>query len=401
MKIAFLSPSWPYGQNGIVSYTRSISRALHELGAEILILTFQASGSLGYEKVVQLEMPQPSLLRKLGDSLGRRLGAGKPAPGSGPIGEAIAAAIRRLRRRGEVDLLELEESFGWGGYVSEATSVPVVVRLHGPYFLTGVYDEAPGVELDERRLRDEGEAFSRVMAITAPSRQVLEAMRSHYGIARDARVIPNPIAIDDSEKTWSLESCDRDAILFVGRTDNRKGGDLVIRAFAELASHRPALKLHFVGPDRGFVDSNAGETVADYLARKVAPDVRSRIIVHGPLDPADIGKLRLAAHVTVMASRYENFPMAALEALAVGSPLVTTGAGGIPELVVDSQTGLICDGDVEGDMARAIARLLDDDALAVRLGRAGRQSCIDRFHPMIVAREMLAVYSSLLAKHAA
>lgn len=399
MKIAFLSPSWPYGQNGIVSYTRSISRALHDLGAEISILTFHASGSLGYETVVPLEMAKPSFLSRLAGSFRRR--AGHELPGDSPVGRAIADAVRDLAKRGRIDLLETEESFGWGGYVTETTSVPVVVRLHGPYFLTGVYDEAPGVTLDARRLRDEGRAFARVMAITAPSRQVLEAMRAHYGLAREARVIPNPIAIDDSQAAWSLEHCDRDAILFVGRTDNRKGGDLVIRAFAELARSRPRLKLHFVGPDKGFIDSNPGEAIGDYLARTVEPGIRERIIVHGALDPADIAKLRMAARVTVMASRYENFPMAALEALAVGCPLVTTGAGGIPELVTDEETGLICDGDVAGDMAGKLARLLDDDTLSVRLGRAGRQACIDRFHPMIVAREMLTVYASLLAKHAA
>jgi glycosyltransferase involved in cell wall biosynthesis len=398
MRVAFHTPSWPHGQNGIISYTRTVSRALHDLGVDVLILTFDANGSLGFETIVPLAEPRPSLVARLAAGVARRLMLAHQLPTIDPKALAIAAALQDLRSRDKVDLFEMEETFGWCGLVADRTVVPVVARLHGPYFLNGVYEVAPGAALDPHRLRSEGESITKAGAVTSPSRQVLDATRAYYNLKREACVVPNPIAIGEADGLWSLDACDRDAVLFVGRTDSRKGGDLVIRAFVELASSRPQLRLHFVGPHSGFIDSTPGESISDYLARSVPPEVRKKIIVHGPLRSGDIAKLRLAARVTIVASRYENFPMAALEVLAVGGPIVATAVGGIPEIVVDCETGLLCDPEVEGDLASKVARLLDDDALSVRIGRAGRQSCIDRFHPTIVARKMLEVYSALLGR---
>ena len=75
----------------------------------------------------------------------------------------------------------------------------------------------------------------------------------------------------------------------------------------------------------------------------------------------------------------EGAPVVVMEAQLSGLPVVASRHAGIPELVIDGQTGLLVD---EGDgqaMATAIARLGQDAALAARLGQAGRQRCLQRF----------------------
>src|SRR4029077_13753388 len=133
-----------------------------------------------------------------------------------------------------------------------------VVRLHGPWFLTGRLGD-PANELPEYRRRAHFECLGIQHAhfVTATSTEILQMVRKHYGLelAR-SRIIPNPIDAAPEAKTWFAENRSRDDFLFVGRFDVVKGGDLALRAFAELAAADPNVKLTFAGPDRGIRDAS-------------------------------------------------------------------------------------------------------------------------------------------------
>ena len=75
----------------------------------------------------------------------------------------------------------MEESFGWARWVRPVTSIPVCVRLHGPWLLNGRAAAAPEDDAFHERVRDEGLAIRAANAITAPSRDVLEQVREFYG----------------------------------------------------------------------------------------------------------------------------------------------------------------------------------------------------------------------------
>jgi len=87
--------------------------------------------------------------------------------------------------------------------------------------------------------------------VSAPSAEVLQAVKDYYGFDLSAsRVIPNPLAAAAESETWGVKNRSNPSLLFVGRFDRRKGGDLILRVFAELAASDPRLCLTFVGPDR-------------------------------------------------------------------------------------------------------------------------------------------------------
>jgi glycosyltransferase involved in cell wall biosynthesis len=93
----------------------------------------------------------------------------------------------------------------------------------------------------------------------------------------------------------------------------------------------------------------------------------------------DVGALFAAADVACLSSAAEGVPMALLEAMAAGKPVVATRVGGVPEAVVDGRTGLlVAEGDAEA-FAEALLELSDDPALARRLGEAARQRQRDEF----------------------
>jgi glycosyltransferase involved in cell wall biosynthesis len=244
----------------------------------------------------------------------------------------------------------------------------------------------------------------RADAVTAPSRDVLEQTRTHYGLPLDhAHVVPPPIELSTSGATWKLADCDRNRIVFVGRFDLHKGGDLMIDAFNLLASTRPELTLDFIGPDRGVLDQTGSTIPLDgYLAAHVPnADVRRRIVIHGPLAPDAIETLRLRGLVTVVPSRYETFGYTAVEALGLGCPAIVADAGGLAEIVRDQETGLSFGGGDMRSLATQIAQLLDAPQWAARLGEAARTDIERRFNPRSIAERTLETYASVLERRRA
>jgi len=97
----------------------------------------------------------------------------------------------------------------------------------------------------------------------------------------------------------------------------------------------------------------------------------------------------------LLASRTEGMPAVAIEAGISGTPLVGYGLRGIPEVVVDGETGsLVRPGD-QPLLASALGRLLDDESARVRMGRSAREWCGERFDIRSVAPKYLRVYEEV------
>jgi Glycosyl transferases group 1 len=105
------------------------------------------------------------------------------------------------------------------------------------------------------------------------------------------------------------------------------------------------------------------------------------------------GRPPARAAVVVCPSRREGFGVACLEAMAHARPVVATGVGGLRDLVVDEETGLVVSPGDSTALRAALQRLLDDPALRRRLGAAGRERARSRFSWSAATDATLAVYS--------
>src|SRR5919199_2233754 len=158
----------------------------------------------------------------------------------------------------------------------------------------------------------------------------------------------------------------RAAVLCVGNWVARKGLHSLLDAFARLPAE--AATLHLVGDDRA-----DARYAARLRARLRQPDLAGRVIVHGPLPRENMAALYDAADIFVLPSVKEPYGTVYGEAMAAGLPVVGWRAGNLPYLMEDGREGLLCDpGDVEG-LARALARLVDDEPLRRQLGEAARR----------------------------
>lgn len=398
-----IAPGWPRERhfNGIISYTDEIVEGMRRLGASPRISAFEVAQ--GFADPCVSEVPSPladqGRAARLASKMFMRI-----APNAAKLrlrADALLAALRRLELEAGANICEIEEAHGTVKYFARRSPVPVVVRLHGPWFLNGA---ALGVRQDRaffRRVRLEGDGIALARAVSAPSRSVLEAVREHYDLPLEsAEVIPNPVAPTDASNRWNAKACDSDRILFVGRFDRHKGGDVMLDAMRHVRRARPTCRLVFAGVDAG-VETESGRRLqlSEYLRRRgYGAPAEAGVQWVGIQRPESLIALRREAAVTVICSRYENFPMAVLEAMALGCPIVATDTGGIPEMIQPDRNGLLCrPGDAE-DLARKILVLLDNPACAAELGARSAADAELRYHPDKIARETLDFYGRVLER---
>ena len=213
----------------------------------------------------------------------------------------------------------------------------------------------------ERRL---AARFDRVFAVSPELRDALRqtgVAETKLVLARNAfdltgAVWPDEAAIRAARGRWGLP--DGPAVGAVGRLRREKGLDVLIRALAG----QPGVPLVLVGdgPERAELERLAAE-----LELQPAP------VFAGETD-RPLATLA-ALSVVALPSRSEGLPQSLLEAMALGRPVVASRVAGLPDVLDQGRCGLLVPPDDPEALRGAIRRLLDDPALAARLGRAARQ----------------------------
>ena len=152
-------------------------------------------------------------------------------------------------------------------------------------------------------------------------------------------------------------------VLGLGRLVRDKGFDLAVEAFAQVRVRCPGARLALAGdgPERAALERQAAETGLD-----------GAVEFRGWVAPEAVPSIIAESAVVVVPSRWrEAFCLVALEASLLARPVVVTAVGGLPEVVADGETGLVVAKEDAASLAAALARLLDDPALARRLGTEG------------------------------
>ncbi len=404
-RIAFVSPGWPKAAfpNGIVTYIDNLLGPLEKNGYSSQVLAWAMNSGDDSPNIVNIQDfgNGISFRRKLEKVIFSHLPPNRYDWKHKYALELLATTIKRLNQIHAIDLIEMEESFGLVGDVAKSLSIPVIARLHGPWFLNGPALGVPQDAVYEQRVKAEGIAIAQATAVSSPSYDVLFQVRKKYNIELpDAVVIPNPGPVVPVEEQWSSEHCESNLVLFVGRFDLHKGGDLVIDAFNKVAQQDRKARLIFAGPDRGAMIDGKLMDFRSYIENKISDrEIACRITFLGQQSPSQISTLRKRAAITVVASRYENFPMTVVESLAYGSPTIGSATGGINEMIKHGKTGLLFKPGDANDLSEKMSSLLQDPALAKKLANAAVIDYGQRFSPAVVTKTMVDFYEDVIGKH--
>ncbi|MGD0725440.1 MAG: glycosyltransferase [Spirochaetia bacterium] len=284
----------------------------------------------------------------------------------GPDGVCVMPLARRLR-------IPLIVTFHGGDCTVARRSLLLSGKLYNYHFL-----------LKEEKLKKEAALFLAVSGFLRrrlldkgyPDRKV----RTHY------------IGVDTERFKPAERVCDEPYILCVGRHVAVKGIDVLLRAFSRLAKNHRALSLLQVGegPLTGTLHS---------LAHTLGIATRVRFLGAQPHDK--IVELMRGARVFALPSqKAENGQSEALgivfnEASACGIPVVATRHGGIPEAVLDGETGFLVAEKDDVALAERLEELLSDAALASRMGRRGREYVCEAFDLRKQTRLLERIYDEV------
>jgi glycosyltransferase involved in cell wall biosynthesis len=305
-------------------------------------------------------------------------------------GALDARSVLRLRgvlRAGRSELVHTHTHFSLGvlGRVAgRLAGARVIAHMHTEnVFRKRRAGRAAQVMLDNATAR----LCSQIVAVSEATRDALvgqgypEPVVVHNGVGQAGR--PEPIRPNGVPTGVPF-------LLHIGRLAPGKGQRELIEALARLERRESVVV--FVGRDleRRGAFARELEQAAESLG------VRDRVVFAGFRD--DVPGLLAAADVFVLPSWIEGLPMVVLEAMAHGTPVVTTPVGGTPELVVHGETGLLVPPRDPAALAAALDELLAKPELARRLGEAGRRRVEADFSVRTMTERVLAIYDEVAAR---
>jgi phosphatidylinositol alpha-1,6-mannosyltransferase len=307
---------------------------------------------------------------------------------------ALSKSVAQIMVRESPRVVQLatlfEGSLGLG--LRRWLKLPFVVYAHGNEILDGLKADWPKPRLALRQA-------DRVLAVsefTANLVKKADVPPERITIVRPGceveRFRPRDSTLDLRQKLLGSRYTDQ-IILTVGGLVPRKGHDMVIRALPRLLRRVPKLTYVVVGdgPARPHLEALATTT-----------GIRDRVVFTGNVADEHLPDMYAVSDVFVMPSRedldacdVEGFGLVFLEANACGKPVIGGRSGGIADAVVDGVTGFLVDPRDEDDIANSLARVLNDGALAARLGDLGRVRVVREFTWKRVAAQVDEIVASI------
>jgi glycosyltransferase involved in cell wall biosynthesis len=224
--------------------------------------------------------------------------------------------------------------------------------------------------------------FNQIATVSVPVAEILR--RSGLPSAKIA-TIPNGVDLDRFRAacpTLRDEIGGASRIVgLVGRLVDGKGGALLLHAAVSVLATFPQTKFVFIGD---------GPLRAEWEALANRLGIRRSVVFTGTRN--DMPEVYASLDVVVLPSVDEGTPMSVLEAMAAGRPVVASRVGGVPDLIVPGVTGLLIDSGDSEALSTAIVQLLEDPALAHRLGENGRLQVARRFSSRAMAKSYIALY---------
>lgn len=255
---------------------------------------------------------------------------------------------------------------------------PVILHAHGSVF-DSFFDNLP--DFAKRAIR---RTFSRADRFVVLSTQWKQYYVARFGLPEDRVVVLcNPAALPAAIPDRAGR--ERVQLLFLGRIGRRKGAFDLLHAFTSLPDAvRSRARLVF-----------AGDGEVDALRSQAAP-LGEHVRVHSWIDADQRDALLAESDAFVLPSYNEGVPMALLEAMASGLPVVTTPVGGIPDAVADGVDGIMVrPGNIE-QLAEALRRVIESESLRMSLGRNARARA-ERCDVKHYSLQLATLYRSLAA----
>jgi len=386
------------GGGGIAAYARYAAVGFIRAGHQVRVISAMVQGSKAKQvvngvEVVRISPPLRSHIWTRIPLLGRQMRFVRDLAYAWRVRETL------LKMSGEFrpDIVEYAD-IDAEGIFHPIQLCPYVVKLHTPHVVLSTYYSDNEVPYARRGIEWlEANAIRRAAGISSPSLYLAAEIEKLMKFAHERiQYVPNFIDTDVYSPCLSgLE--DEFLVLYVGRLEERKGALVFAQAIPQIANAIPQAKFIFLGADRA---SKKGQSQQGELLQFFEQSgVQERVEFYGHASPEVFLSFYRKASVFVLPSLFENSPYTLLEAISCGKACVVSRSGGMPEMLVDGDSGVFYQPGNSKDLAEKLIELLQDPKRRKSLGQVARQRAELEYSTGKGTEKTLAFYESVLKEH--
>ncbi len=400
MNIVFVSSEFPDSlyapTGGIGTYAQNLVTGLTKFGHKVFLITNSPKNTKYISKNIKVinaniyEKYFRKLKNKLPFSIIKRLLNFIEYPLLFNLG--VCLALAKLTKRSRIDIIEGND---FGGELFLFLLLirkrpPVVIRLHTPSFIIQIYNNEP-VNLFYKLMK-----LLEIYVLKQANSLYSPTINLNQLVTREIKkstsiVIPYPFkSLYRSNKTRL-----NNMVLYVGKLQSKKGIFNLVSAVPRVIKKVPGTKFYFVGPDT----LSGGVSVKSLLIDKC---LKRKIINNVHFLPS-ISKQKLyelykQSSVTVVPSKWENFPNVILEAMANGSSVIASRVGGISEIIKNNVNGVLINKTDAKELADKIISLLRRKKKRNKIGFEAQKTIRHNYNIKRITKLTIKYYLSVINK---
>jgi glycosyltransferase involved in cell wall biosynthesis len=386
MRICLVNALFHPFSGGVEKHMYELSRELVRQGDEVTVVTSRLGATPAYEEIDGVRVHRVPCLEI-------RVPGFYPPPLV--LAPGFVSRLKRLDERYDFDIIHLQNRF-----FVDFDMAALYCKLKGKPFMMTIHNARPvGISLP---VTVAGSAYDWLVGrwpfaladrIIAVSRWVRGDIAKYC--IDEGKIVPVHNGINVSEfrpadgrnVRAQYGIGDDPMLMFVGRMITQKGVPYLIDAMPAVLREHPRARLFLVG---------RGSMLKKLKAKVASMGLEKSVIFSGYLNEPDLKEAYGTCDVFVLPSVWEVLPIAVLEAMSSGRPVVCTNAGGNEEMVRDGVNGYVVPMRDPAALAARIVTLLSDPAARARMGAAGRRIAEEEFDWKLIAARTREVYAGVL-----
>jgi glycosyltransferase involved in cell wall biosynthesis len=256
----------------------------------------------------------------------------------------------------------------------------VIVRCHTPSFISEKYNPSNAQYLSDGIKKAERKMLSLTKYLACPSKSLFDEISKQVSLNCVFDIEPYPINTRKiiTKKTYDLRQPIQ--LLSVGRIEERKGQDIILQACQQLALKKTATALNLVGVDTPTKNSTP---ISENFIGKLNGPLQYELNLSGEKPRNQVLREYHNYDIYIAASRFDNYPITLLEAMAAGLPVIGNNNSGIKEIMKENITGLLFNGSSE-QLETCISRLLNNATERRQLGLAAKKFVRETLTPKTI-----------------
>ncbi|MBD3320530.1 MAG: glycosyltransferase [Chitinivibrionales bacterium] len=397
MNIALVNPEYPtisgIDHGGTATYTYTCANALNALGHRVFVLArngtvpdrlSDATGFIEFRPQPDSRMSWFIDKFRCGDIVWEQAYA-----------RGLAATLHRLHEQHRLDIVDIPEYNGLAHECRKSRPFKVTVNFRTPRILIDELNKSSNDTNPHKWHRYEKKAARNADAYRTSSNALKEKAAGYFDIPlSDIAVIRNPVdtSLFDTIKNPERFKKKQINVLFVGRLEQRKGAEIIIKLIRQILGLDDRIHMTFAGETK----DRYGMDYQDSIERAIMPEQRNRLWFLGPFKHSRLPVLYHNSDIFLFPSLFDNSPNSLLEAMAGGLPIIAADSGGTNEIISHKKNGLLFSLNDLSSCIRCFREYLDNPACAMSMGDSAWHDCREIYSPGKIASQTIDFYKEIV-----